>query len=101
MDRTMLAKLTGTPKQISYANAIRERWIASQEAFADEARRIGEGDTSLLVIGPHEEAVFTTFARQPARIMLRLTMMLRARTTAKAWIESPEGNFFRLSKRAA
>lgn len=90
-----LPTLTGTPKQVAYATAIRNAWVDGQRALAQlEARRGGglviEGE--LIDPKPEDLEMFTKIS---LKRLAQLEVMITTRTTAKSWIESPEGDWFR------
>lgn len=97
MESTLPA-LVGSPKQVAFAGRIRSAWIASQEVQLALELKIIAGEAVAGVdlaegVDPKGEELRDAFVAIHDRRVKALRELTATRTSAKGWIESPEGRW--------
>lgn len=92
--------MIGTAKQVKYAEAIRDAWVIRQHATAATELRWSKSDLAQLIadgdlLPTATVETLAAFGEISERRLVQLDVMLGERVTAKSWIESSEGQWFR------
>jgi hypothetical protein len=98
LETTIPAALTGTPKQIAFAAKIRQGWIEAQlKQIAAELKIVAgnavAGADLIEGVDPKCEELRDGFVAIVDRRVNGLRALVSSRSSAKAWIESLEGQW--------